>query len=140
MEDSRSNIIRSKLLSPLFIILPHELRLWQIKLARPEEPEQCLVVESIIAQFGGALLSFLLGRGCQACLFEVGAELSEGRGLGFVPVPHPVSVDPTLICNTQEGTKTYRWPGWPERKSRVWNPSAKSLSQTREILRNGERG
>jgi len=46
--DSRRDIIRPKLLPPLLIRLPHERRLGQIKLPRPQETEQSLIVISIV--------------------------------------------------------------------------------------------
>lgn len=47
--DLRSNVVRAKLFSPLFIRLPHDLGLGDIKLARPQEPQEGLVIETIIA-------------------------------------------------------------------------------------------
>ena len=58
-ENSRSNIISPKVLPPLFISLPHDLCFWQIKLPSPEEPQQGLIIKSIISNFTRFLLSVL---------------------------------------------------------------------------------
>lgn len=85
--DIRSNLVRSKLCSPLFIILPHQLRSRQVKLARPQEPQEGLVVEPVVAEFGRlGLASGVICR-AQGGSDEVGAELLEGgllRGVSDV--------------------------------------------------------
>lgn len=48
-DDSRSNVIRAKLFPPLFVGLPHDLGLGDIKFTRPQEPQEGVVIETVIA-------------------------------------------------------------------------------------------
>lgn len=81
--DSRSNVIRSKLLPPLLIRRPHLLCLGEVKLASPQEPKEGRVVEPVILDPGGQLG---VVRWDQALGEEFLPELGEGGFLGGVAV------------------------------------------------------
>ena len=80
---SRSDLIRAKLLSPLFICFPHHLSPRQVKLASSKKTEQGSVIISIVPDLTSMCFSvgwYQTGRD------EVGAELGECGLLGIIPV------------------------------------------------------
>ena len=87
MEEVRSgslgNVIRSKLFPPLFIVRPHDLGFRQVKLPRPQEPQQGLIVVSVISELLRLGLSIL---GYETLGEELGSELLESGLLGLISV------------------------------------------------------
>jgi hypothetical protein len=106
--NSPSNIIRAKLPPPLLTSLPHDPRTLDIKLSRPQEPQQMLVGESVVSRSRGNPLVRRVRRD-QVLRFQERAELSEGLLLCGITVNNKSIGDQRVLLRFHR--ETYRCPG-----------------------------
>lgn len=102
--DSLGDVVSPELLAPLLVLLPHELGLGKVKLARAEETEKGLVVPAVVADRGGGSLDV---GGDQALGGELLAELGESSGLGLIAVCSIVAKWAEVGSRCEEDR--YRW-------------------------------
>jgi hypothetical protein len=88
--NSPGNVIRSELPPPLLTSLPHDPRTFNIKLSRPQEPQQMLVRESVVSRSWSNPLVRRVRRD-QVLRFEERAELGKGLLLCGITVNTKVS-------------------------------------------------